>query len=146
MARVVGMGYSQRYGIDYIETFSPVVRLESLLVLLAIAAIRGLVVHQMDVVTAYLEGPLDEEIYLEPFEGLDVEEGDVILLQRGLYGLKQSGRNWNKLIASFFEEYGLYATPADHFVFTSKDGPLIVALYVDDLVILSDDEERLVFT
>jgi hypothetical protein len=143
-ARVVGKGYSQRYGIDYTETFSPVVRLESLLILLAIAAIRGLVVHQMDVVTAYLEGPLDEEIYLEPFEGLDVEEGNVILLQRGLYGLKQSGRNWNKLIASFFEEYGLYATPADHSVFTSKDGTLIVALYVDDLVILSDNEEKIV--
>jgi hypothetical protein len=87
-ARVVGKGYSQTYGVDYFETFSPVVRLESLLILLAIAAIRGLVLHQMDVVTAYLEGPLDEEVYLEPFEGLDIGEGNVIRLKRGLYGLK----------------------------------------------------------
>lgn len=95
----------------------------------------------MDVVTAYLEGPLDEEIYLEPFEGLDIEKGSVICLRRGLYGLKQSGRNWNKVISTFFEEQGLYATLADQSVFINKDGSLIVALYVDDLLILAESQD-----
>jgi hypothetical protein len=142
-ARLVGKGYSQRYGIDYFETFSPVVRLESLMILLAIAAIRGLVIHQMDVVTAYLEGPLDEEIYLQPPEGLDIGRDNAIRLKRGLYGLKQSGRNWNKLITTFFEGLGLYAIPADQSVFISKDGTLIVALYVDDLLIMAKTEDEI---
>jgi Reverse transcriptase (RNA-dependent DNA polymerase) len=69
-ARVVARGFSQQYGVDYYETFAPVIRMESLRILLAIAAIEDLEVHQINVITAYLAGVLPEEIYMAPSQGL----------------------------------------------------------------------------
>lgn len=143
-ARLVAQGYTQQYGIDYFETFAPVVRLESLRILLAIAAVKDLEVHQMDVVSAYLLGNLEEEVYLEPPEGLQVQDRQVLKLRKGLPGLKQSGRVWNQTITAFFEEFGLLAIPADHSVFANKDYTLIVALYVDDLIILAKRIEEII--
>jgi hypothetical protein len=93
--RLVARGFSQQYGIDYYEIFAPVVRIESLRILLAIAVREDLKVHQMDVVTAYLAGELEEEIYMEPPAGLSNSAQKVYKLRKGLYGLKQSARVWN---------------------------------------------------
>ena len=73
------------------NTFAPVAKLASLLIL-AIAAVEDLEIHQMDVVTAFLISDLEEEIYMAQPEGFDIEEGLVCKLQKGLYGLKQSAR------------------------------------------------------
>ena len=93
-ARLVAKGYSQQPGIDYTETFPPVVRLNSLRSLLAYAVSKKLLIHQMDVVTAFLNGSHEEEIYMEQPSGY-VKKGQedmVCYLQRSLYGLKQSLR------------------------------------------------------
>ena len=85
-------GYSQKYGIDYNETFSPVVRLLSIRTLLAYAVHNNMLIHQMDVVTAFLNRQLDEEIYVLQPDGYDApgEQHLVCKLKKSIYGLKQS--------------------------------------------------------
>ena len=130
-------GFSQQYGIDYEETFAPVVRMESLRVLLAIAAVEDLEIHQMDVVTAYLAGELEEEIYMAPPQGLPGTAGKVCCLKKGLYGLKQSARVWNQRIGSELEKAGLHAIAPEQSVWVTKDYGLILVLYVDNIVLFT---------
>lgn len=94
-ARLVAKGCSQRSGIDYGETFTPVVRYSSIRLLIALAVKRGMNIDQMDAVTAYLQGTLDEDIYTMQPEGFDDGSGKVCKLHRAMYGLEQSGRQWN---------------------------------------------------
>lgn len=98
-ARYVAKGYSQVAGIDYNETFSPTADMTSVRVLMQLAAQYDLELHQMDVKTAYLHAPIDCEIYMEQPEGFEKKsktgEKLVCKLNKSLYGLKQSGRNWN---------------------------------------------------
>jgi len=95
-ARLVAQRFSQKYGQDYDETFSPVVRFESLRTVIALAVQNGLKLHQMDVTTAFLNGQLKEEVYMKQPEGYVVKgkEGLVCKLRKS-YGLKQSPRCWN---------------------------------------------------
>jgi hypothetical protein len=88
-ARLVAKGCSQNYGMDYNETYSPVVRYTSIRYLIAVVK-RELKIDQMDPVTAFLQGDLSEEIFMEPPEGFIHEEGRVCKLKRAIYGLKQS--------------------------------------------------------
>jgi hypothetical protein len=144
-ARLVARGFTQQHGVNYDETFSPVMRLESLRILLAVAVLRGLLIHQMDVVLAYLIGELDEEVYLLIPEGIDIEnkENKALRLNKTLYGLKQSGRVWNKTMTGYLKEIGLQPIPADPSVFINNTGSIIVALYVDDLLLFAREEEEL---
>lgn len=102
-ARYVAKGYSQVAGIDYKETFSPTANMTSVRCLMQLAAQYDLELHQMDVKTAYLHAPIDCEVYMEQPEGFEVRsdtgEQLVCKLNKSLYGLKQSGRNWNKNVA-----------------------------------------------
>jgi hypothetical protein len=95
----------------------------------------------MDVVSAYLLGDLEEDAYLEAPQGLEIPKGKVLKAVKGLPGLKQSGRTWNRKITAFFEEHGLYSLPADHSVFVNKERTLTVALYVDDLLLFASTVE-----
>ena len=98
-ARLVAKGFTQRYGIDYLETYAPVVKLTSLRIILALAAARNYEVDQTDIKSAYLLAKLDEEIYMDIPEGLTLEYDTgrkVCKLLKGLYGLKPSGRMWNQ--------------------------------------------------
>ena len=99
-ARLVDKGYSQQYGQDYDETFSPVVRFESLRTLLALAVQDGLCVQQLDITTAFLNGELQEEVYMEQPECFMVrgKEGLVCKLKHSLYGLQQAPRCWNSVL------------------------------------------------
>src|SRR5208282_822870 len=108
-ARLVARGFSQIYGIDYLDTYAPVVKLASIRILLAIAAIFGLEIHQMDVVTAFLAGELEEEIYMEQPEGFEVgtKEDDLVCrLRKSIYGLKQAPRICNQKIRRFLKSIG----------------------------------------
>ena len=107
-ARFVAKGYTQVEGLDYKETFAPTAKLSTFRVLLACAAHEGVIPRQMDIKTAYLHADIDEEIFLEQPEGF-VEEGKedhVCKLQKSLYGLKQSGRNWYQLLSRILEIVG----------------------------------------
>ena len=106
-ARLVVLGCGQREGIDYLETFAPVAKGGTIRLLLALAQLLGLHVHQMDVDTAFLYAKLKEEIYMHPPEGMEgIPEGKVLKLRKSLYGLKQSPMNFNNTINEFIESMG----------------------------------------
>ena len=136
-ARLLVKGYTQKYGIDNGETFSPVVRFSSIRCLLAFAVQNDLLIHQMDVETAFLNGKLDEEIYMQQPEGYvkPGEEHLVCKLEKWLYGLKQSSRCWNKVFRECFEKTGFIQASADPCVFIGRDALNIFGVRVDDLMI-----------
>lgn len=146
-ARYVVHGYKQVEGIDFNETFSPVVWFTSERILLALAAEKGLLLHHMDVKTAFLNGYLEEEIYIAQPEGFeDPNNPDkVCLLKRPLYGLKQSAREWNKRIHVHLVRSGFTQSTADPNVYIlhlSKDFA-ILALYVNDALIVATSQTAL---
>ena len=138
-ARLVIKGFLQKEGVDYSETFAPVVKYKSLRLLLGIANQRNMEVHQMDVTTAFLHGDLEEEIYMVPPEGMEVK-GKVWKLERSLYGLKQAPRCWNKKIDQFLVAEGFYRNTTDYATYSKgkREKQVILALYVDDLLIMSE--------
>lgn len=133
-ARLVVKGFSQRKGIDYCETYSPVARFETIRALISVAANENLELTQFDVKTAFLYGSLEEEIYMKQPQGYDDNSGQVCRLVKSLYGLKQSPRCWNKRFKEFLEKYGLKESKADPCLFSSNDKnqKLLLALHVDD--------------
>lgn len=147
--RLVARGFSQVQGIDFEETFSPTLRLESLRMLLALTAHFGYEVEQMDVPDAYLKGDLKETIYMEIPQGYEVPNSrppQVLKLLRPLYGLKQSGREWNAKAKHLFKTMNFHPINSDSCVFinkTSHQHPVIMALYVDDLLIFSSSPQAL---
>jgi hypothetical protein len=134
-ARLVARGFTQVYGVDYLDTFALVAKLDSLRILLAITAIEDLEAHQMDVVTAFLAGDIDKTIYMEQPEGFEAEGDKVCLLLKSLYGLKQAARVWNQKIRNYLLSLGFTQLHSDHCVYINKDTGLIIALWVDDLLI-----------
>lgn len=95
-------GYSQKYGIDFEEKFAPVVRFSSIRTLLAFAANNNMIVHQIDIVTAFLNGELQEEVYMQQPPGYEIpgKESLVCKLKRSLYGLKQAPQVWSVISLS----------------------------------------------
>ena len=142
-------GYSQKMGVDYGETFSPTANLTSVRVLMQKAAQENLILHQMDVKTAYLNAPIDCEIYMEQPEGYEVKSSSqeklVCKLERSLYGLKQSGRNWNKVLHEHLSKIHFVQNEADNCVYTreTKHDKVIMVIWVDDLIIAASDENAL---
>ena len=145
-ARLVAKGYSQQHGLDYDETFSPVARFESLRTLLALAVQDGLHVHQMDVTTAFLNGELKEEVYMDQPEGFQVrgKENYVCKLRRSLYGLKQAPRCWNVTLDERLKEMGFAQANSDPCLYVAKDGePFVIGIYVDDILLAGMTEKRI---
>jgi hypothetical protein len=142
-ARLVAKGYSQIPGVDFHETFSPVVRYTSLRILIAFAAEQGFKVYQFDAVTAFLQGRLDECIYMEQPEGYRSNQNKVLKLKKPIYGLKQAGRNWNMILTSKLKEFKLQSSLLDPCVFFDQDRKLYLAIYVDDLLIFTNDQQKL---
>ena len=142
-ARLVAQGYAQREGLDYDETFSPVVRPESVRTLFALAAKKKLILHQMDVTTAFLNGTLKEEVFMKQPEG-SVEKGKehlVCKLKKSLYGLKQSSRCWNQALHKHLCNVGFIQNSSDPCIYTSKDGKNILAIYVDDIILAAQSQD-----
>ena len=140
-------GFAQKFRIDYEETFAPVAKFASIRILLSLAAKYGLVVHQMDMKTAFLNGQLDEDIYMAQPDGFtNMANPDYVCkLQRSLYGLKQSPRMWNKTIDDFMLRLKLTKCESDHCVYMKLDDQdmIFVALYVDDLILASSTSKLL---
>ncbi len=122
-ARFVGHGFSQKPGIDYDDTYAPVLCLENLRLLLAYAVVNGHVIHSMDINNAFLQAKLHEEVYVTQPEGfIDPERPHHVLrLKRALYGLKQAPLAWNRTLNSFLISIGFVATHADPCLYTVHD-------------------------
>ncbi|KAK3725314.1 hypothetical protein QZH41_002591 [Actinostola sp. cb2023] len=146
-ARLVAQGYSQKQGVDYDETFSPVVRFESLRTVIALSVKQELKLHQMDVTTAFLNGDLKEEVYMRQPEGFSVKgkEHLVCKLNKSLYGLKQSPRCWNYTLDEHLKSMGFVQTPSDPCIYVSDEDaiPFIIAVYVDDIVLAGPSDEKI---
>jgi hypothetical protein len=143
--RVVARGFNQTYGVDFTETFAPVVRSSSLRSMLAYAVQRKMKIDQMDVETAYLNGSISEEIYMRQPDGY-AEPGKehlVCRLHKSLYGLKQSGRCWNQKLVEFLKSKGFIQLKSDSSIFFCPDPFIIITVYVDDLVLMTDTDEEM---
>lgn len=141
-AKVVAKGYSQIPGVDYNDTFSPVVKLTTLRMFVALAAVNNLELEQLDVTTAFLYGNLQEEIFMQVPPGVPIPAGTprpVCRLQKTLYGLKQSPRAWFERIDTYLQELGYASLHADSNAYVKQEGTnfLALAIYVDDIILLS---------
>uniref|UniRef100_A0ACD5U6F7 Uncharacterized protein n=1 Tax=Avena sativa TaxID=4498 RepID=A0ACD5U6F7_AVESA len=145
-ARLVAKGYVQRQGVDYEEAFAPVARMETVRLLIALAAHHGWPVHHMDVKTTFLNGDLIEKVYVEQPPGFSVagEERKVLRLQKALYGLRQAPRAWNAKLDSSLLGLGFVHSQAEHTVYRRGGGDqlLLVGVYVDDLIIAGSSIEE----
>ncbi|KAL4020423.1 hypothetical protein IC575_019199 [Cucumis melo] len=136
-ARLVVKGYAQIFGVDYSDTFAPVARMDTIRLLFAIAAQKGWKLYQLDVKSAFLNGVLQEEIYVEQPEGCEKqgERNKVYLLKKALYGLKQAPRAWYSKIDEHLLSLGFLKSLSESTLYVKHNGTniLIVSLYVDDL-------------
>ena len=137
-ARLVAKGYTQIQGIDYFETFAPVAKFKSIRTLTALAAKLKLSAFQDDVPTAFLRGELKEEIWMEQPKGYEI--GNIhknkCLLQKTLYGLKQSPREWNEVIHKFLVSENFKQSQADSCIYVKRknENVIFVGVYVDDII------------
>uniref|UniRef100_A0AAV1U9J1 Reverse transcriptase Ty1/copia-type domain-containing protein n=1 Tax=Peronospora matthiolae TaxID=2874970 RepID=A0AAV1U9J1_9STRA len=146
-ARLVAKGFSQKFGIDYGETFAPVAKFTSIRVILSLADKYHLDVHQIIVKTAFLNGDLDVDSYMEQLDGYIDEDHEhfVCKLQRSLYGLKESPRMWNKTIDKFMIKIGFKKCESDCCICIKRGEQrmIFVALCIDDLIIASNSNKIL---
>ncbi|GJP38836.1 hypothetical protein CLOM_g23243, partial [Closterium sp. NIES-68] len=142
-SRLVAKGYQQQEKKDYNEVYAPVVKGTTLRTLFAAAAIKGWVVKQMDIVTAFLNGVLEEETYMEQPEGYNDGSGRVWKLKKALYGLKQAPRQWYIKLREVLEAIGFTPSTADQSLFMLGEGEQrsFMVVYVDDILIFSPSSD-----
>jgi hypothetical protein len=149
-ARLVAKGFTQREGIDYHETFSPVSTKDSFRIIMALVAHFDLELHQMDVKTAFLNGELVENVYMAQPKGFVVrgKEHMGCLLRRSIYGLKQASRQWYIKFDQTIRNFGFEENKEDNFIYAKfKKGKYIfLVLYVDDVLLASSDKDLLAET
>jgi hypothetical protein len=146
-ACLVAQGFSQVEGLDFGETFAPVAHLESIRILLAFVVPKGFKLYQMDVKSAFLNGVIQEEVYVrQPPDFENPKYPDrVYKLSKVLYGLKQAPRAWYARLKTFLLEHGYVMGSVDKTLFTLNHGTnfLLVQIYVDD-IIFGDSSDTLV--
>ncbi|KAK8562192.1 hypothetical protein V6N12_049239 [Hibiscus sabdariffa] len=136
--RLVAKGFRQIHGVDYDETFSPVAMFKSIRILLAVVTFHDYEIWQMDVKTAFLNGKLEEDVYMTQPEGSVTPEnaGKVCKLQRSIYGLKQASRSWNLRFNEAIQEFGFIRNEDEPCVYKKFSGSIVsfLILYVDDIL------------
>ncbi|GJV13650.1 retrotransposon protein, putative, ty1-copia subclass [Tanacetum coccineum] len=142
-ARLVAKGFTQTPGIDYEETFSPVADIRAIRILIAIAAFYDYEIWQMDVKTAFLNGYLNEEVYMEQPEGFVSQKfpNRVCKLKRSIYGLKQASRQYNKRFDDEIKKFEFNQNPDEPCVYVKASGSYVtfLVLYVDDILIIGNN-------
>lgn len=146
-ARLVAKGYIQTFSVDYLETFAPVAKINTIRVLLSLAANFDWPLKQFDVKNAFLLGDLEEEVYMDlpPGYGIQNSFGQVCRLQKALYDLKQSPRAWFGRFTQAMKKYGYHQANSNHTLFIKCNGNKVILLiiYVDDMVVTGNDTEEI---
>ena len=146
-ARLVAKGYTQQQGVDFDEVFAPVARLDTVRVILAVAANRGWRVDHLDVKSAFLNGELQEEVYVAQPEGYVVQgkESFVYKLHKALYGLRQAPRAWNTCLDKSLKNLGFMKCTQEQAVYIRGEigANIIIGVYVDDLIVTGEDAETI---
>ncbi|CAJ2661961.1 unnamed protein product [Trifolium pratense] len=145
-ARLVAKGYNQVEGLDFFDTFSPVAKLTTVRMLLAIASIKGWFLHQLDVNNAFLHGDLQENIYMKIPDGVQCNKpNQVCKLLKSLYGLKQASRKWYEKLTSLLVREGYKQSTSDYSLFTLNQQNNFTALliYVDDVILAGTDMQEI---
>jgi hypothetical protein len=139
-ARLVAKGFRQVQGVDYDETFSPVATLKSIWIILAIDAYFDYEIWQMDVKTTFLNGNLDEDVYMIHPEGFvnPINARKICKLQKSIYGLKRASRSWNIRFDEVVKGFGFHQNEEEACVYKKESGSAIVflILYVDDILLI----------
>lgn len=139
-ARLVIKGYAQKWGTDYEEIYSPVVRYTTIRYLFALAARYGLEIDQMDAVSAFLQGEIDRDIYMQQPD--EYKQGSqVCMLHKSIYGLKQASRLWNLKLNSVLHELGMTQSRTDPCVYYNVEKNAFIAIWVDDLILFTAEEK-----
>jgi hypothetical protein len=141
--RFAARGFSQKEGIDYEDSFAPVARYTSIRTIIALATKMKWKLHQLDVKTTFLNGIIEEEVYIEKPQGFEVEDrkSNVCKLKKALYGLKQAPRAWYGRIDNFLTILGFTKSKEDSNLYLKvmNDEPVILFLYVDDLFLTGEE-------
>ena len=149
-ARLLIKGYRKTEGLDYFDTNSPVTRINSIRMVFAIAPLRNLEVHQMDVKTAFLNVELDEEIYMEQPEDFSIlrQGKKVCKLVKSLYRLKQAPKQWHGKFDNVIMSHGLKINECDKCVFVKQveHRYVIVCMYIDDMLFVGSDDKMITST
>jgi histone deacetylase 1/2 len=143
--RLVAKGFKQRYGIDYEDTFSPVVKMSTIRIILSIVVSKGWSMRQLDVQNTFLHGVLDEEVYMKQPPGYvdKTKPNYVCKLDKALYGLKQAPRAWYARLSNKLVTLGFHTSKADTslFYFNKGSTTVFVLVYVDDIIVVSSSSE-----
>lgn len=143
-ARVVAKGFQQIEGIDFTDTYAPVVGTSSLRALIAIAAAKELDFVTFDVSSAFLYGDLDEDIYMYIPEGFKQIKGKICKLQKSLYGLKQAPLKWNQKFTNALKLLGLKPLITEKCIFKNESNTIYLAIHVDDGILIGKNKSELI--